>query len=268
MTVTETFTSHTFTGVAPAVGSAVFGTADPAVGLLQQRATREFLVEGPGINNEFQVLRQNGIPAINQRHPDNSILVVSQYDVSNTPEKSEAWIVIVTYKALAFFEFDVTGFQGILNVDVQGFFTDAWRTLPTIPGSLDQPDTGDISGFSIDSGGKAVSVVNYVVQLDITTRSTFADFTNIRFATNKRNLGDFFGAPGGFVLYKGATSTHIGSDAFETVHHFWYDDFAHLRQVVEIDPVDFRPRVDADGTASIVKFIQPYPQRTSFSVLV
>ena len=268
MTVTETFTSHTFTGVAPAIGSAAFGTADPAIGLLQQQATREFIVEGTGIDNEFQVLRQPGIPVINQRHPNNVLLVVSQYDVTNAPEKSEAWIVIVTYKALSFVEFDIAGFEGVLNIDVQGIFTDSWRTLPTIPGSLDEPSTGDIGGFSIDSGGKAVSVVNYVVQLDITTRSTFADFANIRLATNRRNSVEFFGAPQGFVLYKGATSTHIGVDAFETVHHFWYDDFAHLRQVVEIDPVDLKPKVDSDGTASIVKFIQPYPNTTSFSVLV
>jgi len=171
-----------------------------------------------------------------------------------------------------------------ISTSVRTEFVDAWRRFasPSLglvpdlhPYGL-QAET-DIGGVPIDSRGEPVSVLNIIQVATIEVTVGFPpNNALIRSIAGRRNFKPYLGAAAGFLLYVGAESTRIGQNRWTVAHEFWYDSYAHLRQIVArwedgspkvgdvTDPWGIKTYSEK-GTP--VYWVQPYVQTKDFNLL-
>jgi len=251
-------------------GSGVSNTSLSVTGELVDTATRKFLIYddvGAADDTDIStVVLFESLPQIADLHPDIPNLRVTKRNVTRTEERSDAYNINYSY------EYMPDEPDGIALVsessEVTGQFVDVWRTKPTRPISLNNPSDDDIGGVKIDQAGTPTSIL----LKQQTYQTSFTHYGSIPVgtlysATGKRNRTAWNGFEAGFLVYLGVSYQTKTASSYTRTDKFLYDDFAHLRQIVYSFDGDLNPKLDTDGHADVIRFVQPFPEVTNFDNL-
>ena len=248
-------------------------------------AERTFIVyDDEGIIPTIEdMLLADGMPTINEAHPDSDILYATGYDFSLNEERANTWEVTWTYTSYQVsdteeeepIEPDFTG----LDVSVSQVIIDIWKADPNKPANINSPlnpaplgsataAQSDIGGDLVASMGHPISYALPTADITITQNLYTPVFNGYGFLTkvNKRNDGMWLGFPPGSVLFKGVDITKTAPNSYELTYNLTWDYWYHLRQVPERDK-DGNPKIDITGNELYVFFRQPFPLTTSFGFL-
>jgi hypothetical protein len=221
------------------------------------------------------------------RHPDYPMLVWSRDDTRPRSGADNVMEVTITYELITTRgptddpdDDQQPGFVAF-NVDLSGRFIDVWRNqssgqddwLPSEAALLNgqmvpEGITVDIEGEKLDSEGHAVS--GSVRQQDLSVIQVIDRlplFSLYRTMVHTRNNAVVWGADKGFLLYLGASSSRIATNVYRVEHRFAWDSWAHLRQFPVMDKNSGHAKTDANGNATTVYWVQPFPEVSDFQQL-
>lgn len=233
-------------------------------------ATRVFKVYEDDITvalDEWAALTHPDVPDFGDDHPTIPDLGVNTRAIDPLDdERFNSWRVTIVYSGPPEFSWDIQ--YDPIEIEVTSQFINTWRTLPTIPGNLNTPAESDIGGTAIDSKGEAISsLVNQQTMSITRTIDKYPDVGIYLAYAGKRNQFAFMGADAGSVLYKGVRMSRISRKGYSETHDFVWDQFFHLRQIIDLDD-DKNPKVGQTGTYADkgypVYFKQPFPNLADF----
>ena len=134
-------------------------------------------------------------------------------------------------------------------------------------------ESGDIGGKPVDSSGQATSIATYQQKLDITHLTDDAtEEASFDQVVGRRNDQSFLGRAAGSIVYTGHDLSFDSSTGkWRYVHHFSYEYYRHIRQVVWKDKVTGQATLGTsstryEGVGYPVHAVQPYPVRDSYSI--
>ena len=216
---------------------------------------------------------QNGLPAIGDRFPDDSLLFAESYAINHLPDSNYVWRVEISYSSGGgagrdVVTPDVVGYLQI-SLDYGGQFKDWWRA-PTF--SNNQANGIDIGGQKIDAAGIPLSFFvaqhRMILEETVLTSSVANRTAFIRAYVASRNSRPFFGAETGTLLYEGASARRIGLTTFSITHKFLYDGFYHQSQQPRMN-ANREPIIEmaSQPFASWVRWVQPYTSLGNFALL-
>lgn len=244
------------------------GTASSSLqdsGVIKTTATRTFLVwDDAGIaENINAVVLANELPQIGDLHDSIENLRVTKRDVKRSQERNDAWQISYSYEFLL----DTPDGDVVTTVssDVSGAYADMWRSGAALPSNLNYPPQSDIGGNNIDIGGTPTSTM--VTQQTFST--TFEHFGSIPVGSlansiGYRNSGWWRGFSQGRLVYLGMSFATKTANSFTRTDKFLFDAFAHCRQKPFDLDGDLNPKLDEDGYAESVMWVQPHPYTTDF----
>lgn len=217
------------------------------------------------------------IPDRNFLFPDEVGIYARSYTLRRRDDGSGVWDLEWSYENGEPFQFQPQelGYTEF-SIDWDAEFRDLYRSPP----GLNIPDLGtvgvpvDIGGTPIDSGGVPMSVLVYYSLIEFSETvalSTLNDRSvNIRLVRGRRNGTEFFGAPPGQVVYKGAKAQRIALDKVRLTHSFSQDQYSHLIQVAQRNAqgkVILQEITPGILRAETVEWRQPFPLFAEFNLL-
>jgi hypothetical protein len=217
-----------------------------------------------------------GLPAVGELFPGSKTLYATSYTMTHLADSSRTWRVVFNYESA-----DPTGISapsepGYLQIsfEYQGIPRELYRTWPGLDLQGGTPDDRDIGGKPIDSGGYATSFIVdqhlLVIEETVSASSLFERSPNIRNAVATRNQSAFLGVAPGGLLYEGCSGRRIGVGLYSLTHRFSYDPFYHMIQVPRRNSsgkVDLETTAQRGSYAGWVRFIQPFPLLSEFSLI-
>ena len=239
-----------------------------ASGVETTTAKRTFLVydDVGEIVSISAVIGDTGLPQIGDLHDSFEYLRISKRDISRNSERNDAWNLTFQYEYML----DEPDSDSLTtqSSNISGQFVDMWRSGAGVPNNMNDPAETDIGGSKIDSGGSPTSAA-----LKQQTFSTsYEHFGSINVgalfaSTNTRNSGGWYGFSSGHLLYMGVAFSTKTANSYTRTDNFLYDSFAHLRQKPYDLDGDLNPKLDSNGHAESVRWVQPFPYTMNFGYL-
>lgn len=246
-------------------------------------APRMFSVyrDSPALSSPDEVVLlfgSNGLPQKGDLFPGTTLEAVD-YQIRRYEGQTDLFYVEWTYRDASFNGVGTDkqpGETGYLEVstEVSASFVPMWRQLtrtqflelvaPTGLYPYGNQSSFDIDGNPVDVAGEPTSVLRRKVTLvvGVTTNQK----PNLAVASQfigRRNNSIFGGAPQGMVLYTGNSAKRMDAAKWSIEHRFELDEYYHLVQTAYRNP-DGRPKLDEDGHAANVTFVQPHPDYGNF----
>ena len=246
-----------------------------------RKATREFLVYDDGDNelDVSEILANSEIPDVGymgvqgEFHPSLPDLTAQEASITQLPEKTNAYRVIVVYNRVRIWGPD-TNMPGYmeLSTSTSAEFREIWRKYPNQPEDINSPADADIGGTAIDVSGEAISVSfsSTTMQIQHVIEGNFP-LSFLTSMAGKRNRSAWGLFPAGTVLYEGTDGATIGIGRRRLTHTFHYDDMYHLRQVSVPDFASGTAINSGSASEYALKaypvfFRQPFPDLADFEL--
>jgi hypothetical protein len=188
---------------------------------------------------------------------------------------STLWSVTLSYESPTGDSGETASPKDIKQEDEKGFTSvessvgsriiDVWRlqngssgTALTFPNSGNEPGlTADIAGNKYDSNGDPISHI--IPQITITIRNVISgrpNYSAYKSLVGFRNsavydFGESFSTPLGIgtTVFTGASASRIATNTYAVTWNFTWDEWYHLVQVPEMNPITNRPTYDSTVAA-------------------
>ena len=205
-------------------------------------ATRAFHVQGAedemGVFDAYGV---DGLPGYNDEHPTLLGMFVQDTAVTQVPNHSDLWKVVVTYKPFVwqFSDFNpeqplVPGTPGYIDftANTHGSFEQAYRKDAMLS-QVGWNEGDDIGGTPIAPGGEPTSIPRLKIDFVLTVTEQMGDieWETIQTYVGTRNETGFQGLTKEHVVYLGCDAARVDTGTVRVSHKFQYDAFKHLVQV-------------------------------------